>query len=290
MPDFPRSAVRRRLATELRRLREHAGLSGDEVAARLGWSGSKVSRIETYRTGVKSEDLVALLNLYEIDDRQRDQLTALAGEQESRGWWASYSDALPPDLADYISLENDADSLRCWSSAVIHGLLQTEDYARVVIETQAYSTAPIPKADVERRVQARMRRQAIITRPDPIHVTVVLDEAVLLRKIGDQAIMRAQLGRLLEWSRTPSVTLRVLALAENHPIGTGAFSILRFAPVYGTELNDLVYVEQLVRSSFIEDRAEALLYEIAYDRLAAAALDPDSSAELIARTATQHWA
>lgn len=290
MPDFPRSAIRRRLAAELRRLRERAGLSGDEVAARLGWSGSKISRIETHRTGVKRPDLAALLDLYQVDELQRSRLTALADEQESKGWWVAYSDALAEDFAAYISLEADAISIQCWSPTVVHGLLQTTDYARAVIVTHMHSTSRIPKADVQRRVEARMRRQEIMTRVSTAtQLTFVLDEAVLLRKFGSPAVMNAQLARLLECSRLPGVTLQVLALAGDHPIGTGGFVILQFAPVHGAELDDLVYVEQLVRNSYVEDAAEALQYQIAYDRLMAAALDPESSAELIARTATEHW-
>jgi len=126
LPDFTSSAIRRQLATELRRLREQTGMSGDEVAADLGWSGSKVSRIETHRTGVKRDDLDQLLDLYRVIEPQRGQLIALAGEREgSRGWWAAYADALPEEYTSYISLEADATSVSCWSPELIHGLLQT---------------------------------------------------------------------------------------------------------------------------------------------------------------------
>jgi transcriptional regulator with XRE-family HTH domain len=288
LPDLTRLAIRRRLAAELRRLREDARLSADAVAAGLGWSSSKISRIETYRTGVKDADLAALLDLYGVDDRQRARLMALAGKQE-RGWWATYSDALPEDFGAYISLESEAVSVQCWSPAVIHGLLQTEDYAREVIDAHAYSTERITRADLQRRVEARMRRQEIMTRPEPANVTFVLDEAVLLRRIGSPVVMRGQLARLLEWSTIPSVTLQVLALAGTHPIGTGGFAILQFAPVHGTALDDFVYVEQLVRHSYVENQDEAMRYQIAYNQLVDAALDPEASAELIARAAGEHW-
>jgi transcriptional regulator with XRE-family HTH domain len=289
LPDFSSAAIRRRLALELRRLREQTGLSGDEVALRLGWSGSKVSRIETHRTGVKPDDLALLLDLYEVDELQRVQLTALAGEQESKGWWAAYSDALPEDYAAYISLEADAASVRCWSPELIHGLLQTEDYARAIIRAHMLSTDPIPPGEVRRRVEARLRRQEILTRANPTQLTFVLDEAVLLRRFGTPAVMHAQLAWLTHAAQMPNVTLQVLALAGNHPIGTGSFAILQFAPVHGAVLDDVVYVEQLSRSSYVEEEAETFQYHLAYDRLTAEALDPASSADVIARVARERW-
>ena len=260
-------------------------MSGDQVAAQLGWSASKISRIETYRTGVKQADLLALLDLYHVDEVHRSQLVALADEQEGRGWWAAYADSLPEDFAAYLSLEAEAVSILCWSPEVVHGLLQTEEYARAVIEKHMYATVPIPKRELRRRIEARMRRQDVLADSSPTQLTFLLDEAVLLRKVGTRAIMQAQLARLAELARLPHVTLRVLSLAGEHPIGTGGFAILQFAPVHGTELGDLVYVEQLVRNSYVEDPGEALQYQLAYDRLSAAALDPSASSALIGRIA-----
>ena len=289
LPDFSSSAIRRRLATELRRLREQTGLSGDEVADRLGWSGSKISRIETHRTGVKKPDLDVLLDLYEVDEDLRGQLKALAGERESRGWWAAYADALPEEYAAYISLEADAVSASWWSPELINGLLQSEGYATAVIQAHMRTTSTLPPGELRRRIEARMRRQEILTRPDPPEVSFVLDEAVLLRRFGTNAVMRDQLGRLDQIAEMPKVTLQVLALEGNHPIGTGSFAILRFAPVHGAVLDDVVYVEELSRSNYVEDENETYQYQLAFDRLAAEALSPDASRELIARTARERW-
>lgn len=289
MPDFSSSAIRRRLAAELRRLREQTGLSGDEVAERLGWSGSKISRIETHRTGVKQADLHLLLGLYEVEADLRGQLTALAGERESRGWWAAYADALPEEYAAYISLEADAVSASWWSSDLINGLLQTEGYATAVVQAQMRATSTLPPGELRRRVEARMRRQEILSRPDPIEVSFVLDEAVLLRRFGSNSMMRDQLARLDEISQLPNVTLRILALEGNHPIGTGSFAILRFAPVHGASLDDVVYVEELSRSNYVEDENETYQYQLAFARLVAEALSPDESRALIARVASERW-
>jgi transcriptional regulator with XRE-family HTH domain len=290
LPDFSSSAIRRRLATELRRLREQTGLSGDEVADRLGWSGSKISRIETHRTGIKKLDLAQLLDLYQVEEDLRGQLTALAGERESRGWWAAYADALPDEYQAYISLEADAVSASWWSPELINGLLQSEGYATAVIQAHMRATSTLPPGELRRRVEARMRRQEILTRPDPMAVSFVLDEAVLLRRFGTNAVMHDQLTRLDEISQLPQVTLQILALEGNHPIGTGSFAILRFAPAHGASLDDVVYVEELSRSNYVEDENETYQYQLAFDRLQAEALNPDESRTLIARVARERWA
>src|SRR5258708_26977180 len=142
MPELPSSVVGRALAAELRRLREHAGLSGDEVAEQLGWSGSKISRIETHRTGVKPGDLDQLLEKYRVDEAQWRQLKALATEQEARGWWVVYANTFPPGYIAYINLEDSAASIHCWSPELVHGLLQTEDYARATMAT-AFGSPPV---------------------------------------------------------------------------------------------------------------------------------------------------
>jgi transcriptional regulator with XRE-family HTH domain len=274
---------------ELRRLREQAGLSGDVVAERLGWSGSKVSRIETHRTGIKREDLEQLLNLYAVPEPHRAQLMALGEERESRGWWAAYSDALPEEYASLISLEADAISLSCWSPELIHGLLQTHDYATAVIQSHMRATFPLSPPELRRRVEARMRRQEILTRTDPVEVAFVMDEAVLLRRFGTRDMIRAQMEKLDQCASLPNVSLQILALEGNHPIGTGSFAILRFAPVPGAVLDDVVYVEELTGSNYVEDEGEAYQYQLAFERLQAEAQSPDESRELIARVASEHW-
>ena len=139
-------AVRRALATELRRLREHASLSGDVVAERLGWSASKVSRIETHRTGIKRRDLDRLLDLYGADEATRHQLEALADEQDARGWWTPLATTFPAAYVTYIGLEDSAATLQSWSPELIHGLLQTEDYARATMQSAFGSPPRVPPA------------------------------------------------------------------------------------------------------------------------------------------------
>ena len=287
MPDLPSSAVRRALGAELRRLREHLSLSGDDVAARLGWSGSKVSRIETHRTGIKRSDLDSLLELYGVDDDERGRLRALADEQYARGWWSAYASTFPPGYIAYIGLEAAANKISCWSPELIQGLLQTDDYAAAA--TQMSFGDSVPPGEVQRRIDARLRRQEMLTRPDSKQFTFVLDEAALRHRFGTPAIMRAQMSHLETVSRIPNVSIRVLAFAGLHPIAPGAFALLEFPSVHGVPLEDVVFIERLKESGFVEDEIQAHEYRRALRRLTEEALDEDASRELVLEIAGEIW-
>jgi transcriptional regulator with XRE-family HTH domain len=280
---------RRRLAAEVRRLRERAGLTEEEVAERLDWSSSKLSRIELHRTGLKPHDLARLLELYQVSEAHREELLELAREPRRRGWWEAYSDdALPEEYAAFIGLEAEAESESGWSPDIVYGLLQTEDYARALI--CAHMGSSISPGDIERRVETRMVRQHVVTRDEPFTLSVVLDESALLRLFGTQSVMRQQMERLVEASQLPNVNLRVLPLTGPHPVGTGEFVILKFAPAHGTRLHDVVYIEQLTRSAlYVEDEVDTREYSLAFDRLIAQALDPAKSRELITKTMREYW-
>ncbi len=293
MPEYGSPTVRRRrLAAELRRLRERAGLTGEEVAEQLGWSGSKVSRIELYRTGVKTADLTRLLQLYGVSSTHQAELLALAREPRRKGWWEAYSDALPEEYAAYIVLEAEAVSMECWSSQLVHGLFQTADYASAIIEAHMDSTASLPPGKIRQRVATRLERQQVLTRSErPLEFSVVLDQSVLLRQVGNAAVMREQLEHLLEVSEQPNVSLTVLPLVGSHPIGTGGFGILHFLPVPGIgQSSDVVYVEQLSRTAlYVEDEDEVHEYRQAFRRLAGRSLDPGQSRQLIATAIRETW-
>jgi hypothetical protein len=264
-------------------------MSGDDVAARLGWSGSKVSRIETHRTGVKQDDLEQLLEIYDVDEAQRSQLRALAAEQEGRGWWEAYTSAFAPEYIAYIGLEAAASSIRCWSPELLHGLLQTSDYARAVMDLVLGDPPEMPPGVVQRRIDARVRRQELLTQPGARSFTFILDEATLRRRVGSAAVMHGQLMQVDRLSYLPNVTIRVLAFAGVHPIGPGGFAILEFAPVHDTKVNDVVYMEHLRRNLFVEDEAETYRYSLAFGRLEDHALDKDASRALIATIAREMW-
>jgi hypothetical protein len=272
-------------------------MSGDEVASALHWSASKISRIETNRIGIKRADLTQLLDLYNrkaerviVDDRRRSQLMALSGEPELRGWWNGYADSIPADYAVFISLEASAVDIRCWSPELIHGLLQTENYANAIM-SHTPPSSPLAPGIKQRRVEVRMRRQEILTSADQKQFTFILDEAALLHRYGDGEVMRRQLLHINEVSELPNVTIRVLAFGGPHPVvSPGPFALLKFGQVHGISISDIAYIEQLTRNDFIEDEEAAHEYLLAFDQIAAAALDEESSRQLIVQTAAERWA
>jgi transcriptional regulator with XRE-family HTH domain len=270
---------RRRLAAELRILRERSGLTGEQAGEQLGWSVSKVSRIETAQVGVRTGDLTALLDLYGVSGARRDALMDLARTAMQRGWWDTY-ETISTDYANYISLESEAAAIRCFSQTLIHGLLQTEDYARAVI--RAALVPFVPTSEIDRRVEIRMTRQKILRENHSLNVWMVVDEAVLHRLIGGAETMRAQCESLIRLAELPNVTIQVLASAAGaHPGANTPFSILSFPEVYDP---DVVYIETMTSSLWIEDDREVHRYSFAFDQMRAMALSPDESVELISKT------
>jgi transcriptional regulator with XRE-family HTH domain len=278
----------RRLAAELRRLRESGDLTGDDVAERLGWSASKVSRLENARQAPRFADVRRLLDLYGVDGTYRDQLLQLARDAVRRGWWEAFSDALPEQYASYIGLEIEAEEIWQWETQVIPGLLQTEAYAQSV-EQRSHSTEVIPPSRVDARVEARMARQSVLTRENPLQLSVVMDEALLLRRHGDPAVMVEQLGRLQELSALPNLSLQILPLDGPHPIATGSFTLLQFPLVGGIKFHDVVYIEHLNGCSYLEEETETYRHRLSFERLRAEALGPAESLELISRIAREVW-
>lgn len=291
MPDLRISAAKRALAGELRRLRELANMSGDEVATELHWSASKISRIETNRIGIKPADLTRLLDLYGVDKGRRSQLAALSAEPEPRGWWNAYADSIDDiEYGAYIPLEDDAVGLRCWSPELIQGLLQTDDYASAIMRIfDPGGQSDYPRR-IRRRIEVRMRRQEQLSKPEQKQFTFLLDEATLLHRYGDAEVMRRQLLKVNEISRLPNVTVRVLALEGPHPVvSQGPFTLLEFAPVHNTHIADVVYVEQLISSLLIFDEEAVHQYRRAFDEILREALDEDASRQLIAQIAQERW-
>ncbi|MFC4053860.1 helix-turn-helix domain-containing protein [Actinomadura syzygii] len=268
------SVRQRRLAAELRRMRERRGLTGDEVADRLAWSTAKVSRIENARTGAKIGDVLRLLDLYQIDGGRREDLISLAHDAAQRGWWEEYRD-LPSELADFIALEAEATAVREWDSTVFPGLLQTEAYARNVIGGWS-DLATLPPQELERRLDVRMRRRDLLGQARPLELSVVLDEAVLQRRIGDQKVMREQLDYLCRMTDLPNVTVQILPLDVAHSVLAESFILLEFSPVHEVVFPDIVHTESLTISHFAEE-AVTYMYRLAYTSLADQALDTTES-------------
>jgi transcriptional regulator with XRE-family HTH domain len=282
---------RRRLAAELRRLRDRSGMTGDEVAKRLGWSPSKVSRYELARTGLKPTEVRRLLDVYGVEAGRRDQLLALANEAKEKGWWEDYPDVLAEAHISLIGLEDEATTKLSWHVEVIPGLLQEESYARQ-INTKGYSLSPVPPSQIERSIRMRLRRQQLLTRDPPLNLVAVMDESVLLRKLADAPVMRAQLHHLIDVAQLPNVSVRILPLGQDWPITIGSFEILKFAGLEGAEgasLQDVVYTEHLLSTLNFEGEVDALQYQLVFDRLLDRSLDEGQSMGLIAATAARVW-
>jgi transcriptional regulator with XRE-family HTH domain len=273
---------RRRLAAELRRLRERAGLTGDDVAKRVKWSASKISRIETSQTAPSVPDMRKLLTLYDIEGRYAEELLALAKEAAGKGWWETYSPTLPPEYAGLIGMEAEAKSALSWAAQIVPGLFQTEDYAREVTNGYLERIDPVPPSETRRRVEVRLARQQVLTRDNPLNLRAVLDQSVLYRRFGNRDVMKSQMEKLLELSEErDNITLHILPLDGRHPIGTGAFVLFQFGDVHHVTHEDVVYIETLTGGRYVEEEEEVYRYRRSFDRLSELALDQVKSRQML---------
>jgi transcriptional regulator with XRE-family HTH domain len=272
---------RRRLAAELRRLRERAEMTGDQVAKRLKWSASKLSRIENAHTTPRAVEIRKLLALYDVEGSYADDLLALAREAAGKGWWETFSSTLPPEYAALIGMEAEAQSALSWEPLIVPGLLQTGDYAREVTNGYLERIDPVPPSETQRRVEARLARQQVLIRDNPLRLSAVLDQSVLQRRFGNPNVMRSQIKRLIELSECDNISLRILPLDGRHPIGTGAFALLQFGDVHDMTYQDVVYIENLTGGRYVEEEDEVFRYRRAFDRLSDLSLDEQKSREML---------
>ncbi|MEW1829399.1 helix-turn-helix transcriptional regulator [Streptomyces sp. NPDC088196] len=256
---------RRRLGLELRALREAAGLKGDEAAKRLGWSNSKLSRIELGRTKVTAADVAQLVELYGVKDQARkDELAVLVREANRKGWWQLYSD-IP--YSTYIGLEAEATTLLTYQH-VIPGLFQTEEYAE---EINRGTIGGVTDDALDQQLEVRMQRQAILTKhPNPIEVRAVLDEAALRRVVGGKDVMRAQLLKLQELGELPNVIIQVIPFSAGAHPGTrvGPFVILQYSHPADP---DVIYIEG-DSDPYPDREGDAQRYGLILDNLRASAM------------------
>lgn len=278
---------RRRLAAELRRLR--GGRPGHEVARGLGWSTSKVSRYELGRSTLPLDEVEKMLDFYGVSDPERGQLLSLAREANQRGWWEDYADALPEEYQTFIGLEAEAASAAIWAVDIIPGLLQTEDYARQV-HLGYQAVVPIPPGIIDTRVKVRMIRQQLLVRDPPLELSVVLDESVLYRPIGNPRMMYAQLRHLLQIADLPNVELRVLSLSKER-LAVNSFTILGFNPIGESGgLRDVVNTETTVSSDFyVEGESETYFHRLVFQSLLNVSCSSSKSKDLIQQTAERLW-
>jgi len=278
---------RRRLAAELREIREDKGKSGDVVAAALKWSPSKISRYERARTGLQPREVERLLDYYQITGPRRALLLGLAEDAAQKGWWEEFADSLSEDYRQFIGFEHEAASMAIWHVDVVTGLLQTEAYARHIISSYS-RVEPMPPGMIGRMVKVRTRRQQVLNRED-LQLSVVLDESVLKRQVGDESVMYEQLQRLLQEGDRPNLTLRILPLNAQHTVFGESFVIFGFKDDSDAIVRDMVITEQLRSSVTLEGERETYLHRIAFQALWEASLDPATSRALILETAESYW-
>jgi transcriptional regulator with XRE-family HTH domain len=263
----------RRLIRELERLRHDSGLSMEAAAQQLGWSLSKLGRLENGRSRITTDDLEDMLDLYGVCSPRREALIQLGRDARRRGWWTAYTDIF---TGSYISMEAEAASIRI-NAHVIPGLFQTPGYAHEVIRR----TRPAVSAqDAERRVTARTARQdALFSRHQPPDIHVILDEAVLHRQVGGPAVMHQQLTALTETATWPTVILQVLPFTAGANAGMdGHFVILAYPDA---EDPPVAYVEGLMGDVYVEAAEEVDRFSLAWTHLVSQALDPAESAAMI---------
>jgi transcriptional regulator with XRE-family HTH domain len=266
---------RRRLALELRRLREAARLTCEEVAEQLECSASKISRVETGRVSVSPRDVRDMLEIYGVAAEQRDGLVQLARESRQKGWWHAYGDTIQPQFATYLGLESAASVIRIYEVTLMPGLLQTEDYARTILTASMVSR---PRQDIERRVALRMERQRL-SRQGPPELWCVLDEAALRRYVGGREVMRVQLEYLLEIASLRNVSLQVVPFTAGAHPGIGQpFNILSF----GEDADpDVVFLELHESALWVENVDEVDRYHVYFNHLQATALSFEDSAAMV---------
>jgi transcriptional regulator with XRE-family HTH domain len=268
---------RRRLGAELRRLREDAGLTIDKVAEALDCSQSKVSRIETGQVGATPRDVRDMLALYRVTETQREALVQIAREARERGWWQKFVD-VPDGVPAFVGLEAAARSIDIYMSLVVPALLQTSDYTRAVIRAVR---PDLPDREIDRRVELRMSRQPLLEQEDPPTLRALLDESLLRRPVGGDAVMRAQLHKLVEAAALPNVTIQVLPGSTGAHAGMdGPFTIFGFP---ASAKLDVVVLDSAADVVYLEGPDDLRRYRRVFELLGPAALTPEGSIAFLTR-------
>jgi transcriptional regulator with XRE-family HTH domain len=271
----------RRLGSELRKLRENAAYTIEQVAEHLECSPSRVSRIETGKAQPpKQREIRDLLELFgATDTRVRDTLLQLAKEAAQPGWYSEFQDVFPPRFGSYIGLESEAAELRHFDNQLVHGLLQTPEYAREVLQTTLPGEAP---KTIDRLLDLRLARQQILDRaPSTFALWVILDENVFRRPIGEATVMRGQVSRLLDAIKAPNLTVQVLPFDKGAHVGLdGPFSLLGFPEPSDP---DVVYVESQAGNAYLEQPHQVSRMNTKFNLLVASALDPRETAAFLRR-------
>ncbi len=269
--------LRMLLGAQLRRLRDHAGITRDDAGYHIRASGSKISRMELGRVSFKERDVIDLLEYYGITDvAEREKLIQLTREANATPWYQKFQDVVPDWFHVFVGLEEAAQLIRVYEVQFVPGLLQTEEYARAIIMQGAPGVDP---DEVERRVALRMGRQKLLTRENPPRYWVIMDEAALRRPMGGRDVHVAQIERLIDLVGEPNITLQVMPFRYGgHAADGGAFTIMRFPE---TDLPDVVYMEYLTGAHYIDKPEEVERYAAVMERLSVAGTSPDRTREIL---------
>lgn len=272
------TARRMILGSQLRRLREEAGITRQQAGYNIRGSESKISRLELGRVGFKERDVTDLLTMYGVDDpTERRAFLDMVKQSNEPGWWRRFGDTMPNWFTDLVGLEEAAARIQIWEPIYVSGLLQIEPYARAIF---SHGRPEMADERVDQLVALRMRRQKMFSRPDAPRVWMVLDESVLHRPIGGVKVLKQQIEYLLEMSALPHVSVQVLPYTRSGLSAEHAFSLLRFGE---PELPNIAYVEYLTGAHYIEKREEIEKYSRALDMLAVDSETPERSRALLAK-------
>jgi transcriptional regulator with XRE-family HTH domain len=273
------TVLRIALGSKLRRLREASGVTREAAGYLIRGSSSKIGRLERGRVSFKERDVADLLTLYGITDAQeREAFLALVRQANTPGWWREYGDVLPHWFETYLGLEQAASVIRTYEPVLVPGLLQTEDYARAVIQLRHVQASA---HDVERRVALRMARQGFLTQSGAPDLWVALDESALHRPVGSPAVQRAQLQHLIEMTQRPNITLQVVPLQVGGSAAVGGpLTILRFSE---PGMPEVVYLEHLASALYLDKECDTVGYRALMDSLCVEAQSPDASISFLHR-------
>ncbi|MFJ8308436.1 MULTISPECIES: helix-turn-helix domain-containing protein [unclassified Streptomyces] len=276
------TARRRRLAIELKKLREESGQTCSQIGEALHWSGSKVNRLETGSGRVQPSDVDALCRHYATSEELRELLMALAKDSKVRGWWQAHGTGVPPWFAGYVGFEQAASNLRQYQCEFVPGLMQTAEYAAELHR----ATNQMTPEDLDRAVAVRMERQALLTHDGAPDAWFIVHETVLRHVVGDSKLMHDQVERMLAIGALVNVTLQVLPFSAGTYPATGAFTILGFPE---REDPDLVYRDGMTDATYLDTPHDVGQYTKAFDNLRALALSPSCSTRLMRNAMKEHF-
>ncbi|HET9255817.1 MAG TPA: helix-turn-helix transcriptional regulator [Pseudonocardiaceae bacterium] len=266
------------LGARLRRLREECEISRADAGYAIRGSESKISRLELGRVSFKPRDVNDLLTMYGVaDPAVREQFLEMVKASNEPGWWQRYADQLADWFLDYLGLEESASRIQSFEQQFFPGLMQTEEYARAIATSGGSELASVHE---DRRVTVRLRRQALLARPDAPKLWAIIDESVLHRPTGGRRVMLAQTEHVLELTKRPNITLQMVPYRLSGYAAEGSFTLLRFAE---RELPTVVYLEHLTGALYLDKPVEVEQYGRAFDRVTVDAMTPAQTRQVLVK-------